>query len=413
MTTTRDELAAAVSSPEFERDPFPIYQRILEVPPWRAPSGAYVISKYTTLREVLGDHETFGQHLAPWPNFHRLNPPEHSRMRKLVSKAFTPKSIAALQSDIDAISAELLSRVGSSFDMITDYAQHLPARIVAKMIGVPASDAELWHGWLHRMGRFGFQNPFTAKDEDGQQREVIADAQAANAEQAEYFSEIIEARQRVRGDDIVSRLIDAREADDRLTDEEVRYILVLLLQGGLHTTVHMIGNTIRTLLEHPNQQAEIRGDAALVPKAIDEALRLRGILQTEVRITRKAVVVEAVEIAEGEKVITLNAAANRDPRVFPDPDRYDIHRSNAHTHLAFGYGVHHCIGSPLARAEIAVAIRDLFGLPGLRLAGEVKRDQYFRLRGLSSVPVAWGDDPCRSAQRRRDLVAGQSDQEGR
>lgn len=393
MTATRDDLAAAVSSPEFEHDPYPVYQRILDAPPWRAPSGAYVISKYTTLREVLGDHETFGQHPAPWPNFHRLNPPEHSRMRKLVSKAFTPKSIAGLQSDIDATSAELLSQVGSSFDVIGDYAIHLPTRIVAKMIGAPTSDAELWHGWLHRMGRFGFQNPFTAKDDHEQQREIVADAQAANAEQAEYFSEIIDARQRVRGDDIVSRLIDAREADDRLTDEEVRYILVLLLQGGLHTTVHMIGNTIRTLLEHPDLQAQLRADATLMPKAIDEALRLRGILQTEVRVTRKAAVVEGVAIAEGEKVITLNAAANRDPRVFPDPDRYDIHRPNAHTHLAFGYGVHHCIGSPLARAEITVAIRDLFGLPGLRLAGEVQRDPYFRLRGLSSVPVAWGDDP--------------------
>jgi cytochrome P450 len=392
MTATRDDLAAAVSSPEFDLDPFPVYQRILDAPPWRTPSGAYVISKYTTLREVLGDHESFGQHLAPWPNFHRLNPPEHSRMRKLVSKAFTPKSIAGLQSDIDATSADLLRQVGSLFDVITDYATHLPASIVAKMIGVPPSDAELWRGWLHRMGRFGFQNPFAARD-DEQQREIIADAQAANAEQAEYFSEIIEARRRVRGDDIVSRLIDAREADDRLTDEEVRYILVLLLQGGLHTTVHMIGNTIRTLLEHPDQQAEIRADPTLMPNAIDEALRLRGILQTEIRVTRKAVVVEGVEIAEGENAITLNAAANRDPRVFPDPDRYDIHRSNAHTHLAFGYGVHHCIGSPLARAEITVAIRDLFSLPGLRLAGEVQRDPYFRLRGLSSVPVAWGDDP--------------------
>src|SRR4029077_17232031 len=283
--------------------------------------------------------------------------------------------------------------VGGSFDMITDYALHLPARIVAKMIGVPASDAELWHEWLHRMGRFGFQNPFTAKDEEGEQREIIADAQAANAEQAEYFSEIIEARQRVRGDDIVSRLLDAREADDRLTDEEVRYILVLLLQGGLHTTVHMIGNTIRTLLEHAERQEQLRTDSTLVPKAIDEALRLRGILQTEVRVTRKAAVVEGVEIHEGQRVIVLNAAANRDPRVFPEPDRYDIHRDNAHNHLAFGYGVHHCIGSPLARAEITVAIRDLFALPGLRLAGDVQRDPYFRLRGLSSMPVAWGDDP--------------------
>jgi len=243
------------------------------------------------------------------------------------------------------------------------------------------------------MGRFGFQNPFTAKDEAGEQAEIIADAQAANAEQADYFSDIIAARQRVRGDDIVSRLLDAREADDRLTDEEVRYILVLLLQGGLHTTVHMIGNTIRTLLEHPEQQEQLRADSTLVPKAIDEALRLRGILQTEVRVTRKAAVVEGVEIPEGQRVIVLNAAANRDPRVFPEPDRYDIHRGNAHTHLAFGYGVHHCIGSPLARAEITVAIRDLFALPGLRLAGDVQRDPYFRLRGLSSMPVAWGDEP--------------------
>ena len=410
MTATHEDLAAAVSSLDFESDPFPVYQRILDAPPWRAPSGAYVLSKYTTLREVLGDYETFGQHLAPWPNFHRLNPPEHSRMRKLVSKAFTPKSIAALQSAIDATSAELLSGVGNSFDVITDYAIHLPARIVAKMIGVPPSDAELWHAWLHRMGRFGFQNPFTAKDEGGEQREIVADAQAANAEQAEYFSEIIEARQRVRGDDIVSRLLDAREADDRLTDEEVRYILVLLLQGGLHTTVHMIGNTIRTLLEHPEQREQLGTDSTLVPKAIDEALRLRGILQTEVRVTRKAAVVEGVEIPEGQRVIVLNAAANRDPRVFPEPDRYDIHRDNAHTHLAFGYGVHHCIGSPLARAEITVAIRDLFALPGLRLAGEVQRDPYFRLRGLSSMPVAWGAIRTRSGQR-RGVVAGQSDEE--
>src|ERR1700740_1212968 len=115
MTATHEDLASAFSSPEFERDPFPVYQRILDAPPWRAPSGAYVISKYSTLREVLGDHETFGQHLAPWPNFHRLNPPEHSRMRKLVSKAFTPKSIAALPSDMHGVSAGLLSWLGRPF----------------------------------------------------------------------------------------------------------------------------------------------------------------------------------------------------------------------------------------------------------------------------------------------------------
>jgi cytochrome P450 len=391
MTAALDDLAAAVSSTEFERDPFPVYQRILDAPPWRAPSGAYVLAKHATLRQVLADFETFGQHLAPWPNFHRLNPPEHTRLRKLVSKAFTPKSVAALGGDIECTSAGLLSRAGTSFDVIADYAYHLPGLMVAKMIGVPATDADLWHSWLQRMGRFNFQNPFTAKDPD-QQREVIADAQAANAEQAEYFTEIIRQRQRVRSEDIVSRLIDAREADDRLTDEEVRYILVLLLQGGLHTTVHMIGNTIRTLLEYPDQAEEVRNDPALIPAAIEEALRFRGILQTEVRVTRRATVVEGVEIAEGENVIVLNAAANRDPRAFARPDEYDIHRPNLSTHVAFGYGVHHCIGSPLARAEMAVAVGDFLRLPGLRLAGEVRSDPFIRLRGLSALPVAWSGE---------------------
>jgi cytochrome P450 len=388
MTSTLDDLAAAVSSPEFEQDPFPVYQRILAAPPWRAPSGAYVVSKHATMREVLGDYEKFGQHLAPWPNFHRLNPPEHTRLRKLVSRAFTPKSVASLGPDIEATSAELLANVGPTFDVIADYAHHLPSRIVAKMIGVPISDAELWHAWLHRMGRFNFQNPFTAKDPE-QQAEVIADAQAANAEQAEYFTQMIAERQRERGDDIVSRLLDAREADDKLTDEEVRYILVLLLQGGLHTTVHMIGNTIRTLLEQPEQARAVHADPTLIPGAIEEALRLRGITQTEVRVARRDVVVEGVQIAEGENIITLNAAANLDPQVFPDPERFDIHRPNARDHVAFGYGVHHCIGSPLARAEIAIAIRDIFALPGVRLNGAVERDPYFRLRGLSALPVAW------------------------
>src|ERR1700677_4550131 len=129
MTATRDDLAAAVSSPEFEHDPYPVYQRILDAPPWRAPSGAYVISKYTTLREVLVDHETFGQHLAPWPNFHRLNPPEHTRLRRLVSKAFTPRSIKAIHSRIEQTSSELLVELGTEFDVMSDYAVHFPARI--------------------------------------------------------------------------------------------------------------------------------------------------------------------------------------------------------------------------------------------------------------------------------------------
>ena len=350
--------------------------------------GAYVTAKHRTVHDVLGDFTRFGQHLAPWPNFHRLNPPEHRRLGRLVSRAFTPKSISALVGEMDRVSAELLSRGPTDFDAISDYAYHLPARIIADMIGVPHEDAALWHAWLVRMGQFNFQNPFTAKDPEAQ-RPIIEDAQAANREQADYFVDIIGHRRQNRGNDIVTRLIDARDNDDKLSDEEVLYILVLLLQGGLHTTVHQIGNTVRALLDNPAQLAAVRADPGLIPGTIEEALRYRGTLHTEIRVTREPVTVEGVAIAEGENVITVHAAANRDPAVFPGPDQFDVRRTNAKDHLAFGFGTHYCIGAPLARAELTVAVRDFIALPGLRFAGEPQPDDFFRVRGLATLPVEW------------------------
>jgi cytochrome P450 len=377
-----------VSTPQFERDPYPGFQAMLESSPWRAPSGAVVVAKHASVYNILVNHETFGQHVAPWPNFHRLNPPEHARLRRLVGKAFSPRSIQALQPDIERLSRSLLGELGPEFDVISQYAYHLPARIIADVIGVPHEDAALWHAWLLRMGKFNFENPF-ARHQDEAHLSIIADAQQANHEQASYFIDVIAERQREKGDDIVSRLIDAREEDDSLTEEEILYALVLLLQGGLHTTVHQIGNTVRALVEHPDQLVAVRDDPALIPGAVEEGLRYDGTLRTEIRVVRHPTSVEHVELDEGQNLLTVNAAANRDPRVFESPDRFDVRRSNAGAHLGFGFGIHYCIGAPLARAELAVAVRDLLSLPGLRLAGPPQPDEFFRVGGLASLPVAW------------------------
>jgi cytochrome P450 len=387
LTVDPDQFAQVVGTRTFERDPYPAFSVMLENPPWRAPSGVLVVSKYTSIRDMLVNHETFGQHLAPWPNFHRLNPPAHTRLRRLVGSALSPRSIKALQPDIERISEGLISDLGTSFDLISDYAFHLPARVIAEVIGVPYEDAQLWYAWLLRMGQFTFENPFTRKDE-AEQAPVIADAQQANREQAEYFVDIINQRQRRRGSDIVSRLIDAREEDDSLTEEEVLYALVLLLQGGLHTTVHQIGNTMRALLEHPDQLAAVRDDPSLRSGAIEEGIRYDGVLRTEIRVVRQPTSIEGVDVAEDECVVTVNAAANRDPRVFVSPDTFDVRRENAGSHLGFGFGVHFCIGAPLARAEMHVAVRDLLALPQLQLAGSPEHDEFFRVGGLAALPVA-------------------------
>jgi cytochrome P450 len=388
LVDSSDSLYGAVSTSQFERDPYPVFRAMLDSPPWRAPSGAIVIAKHASVHEVLVNHESYGQHLAPWPNFHRLNPPEHTRLRRLVGRAFTPRSIRVLQPDIERVSAELLEEVGPQFDVIEDYAYRLPSRIIADIIGVPYEDAELWRAWLLRMGQFNFENPFSLKDEESH-GPVVADAQKANREQAEYFIDIIKQRQKQKGDDIVSRLIDAREDDETLTEEEVLYALVLLLQGGLHTTVHQIGNTIRALVENPEQLAAVRDDPALVPGAVEEGLRYDGTLRTEIRVVRRPTVLEGEELAEGETVITVNAAANRDPRMFESPEQFDIRRPNAGSHLGFGFGIHFCIGAPLARAELIAAVRDLSSLPELRLAGQPQEDEFFRVGGLASLPVTW------------------------
>ena len=222
---------------------------------------------------------------------------------------------------------------------------------------------------------------------------AIEAAKGAAAEMAEYMRALTADKSQRRADGIVARLFDAREADDSLSEQEILYTLVLLLGAGLHTTSGQLGNTMRAILTEPGVHRRLLADPELVSNAVEEALRYDGNGQAEYRVVRDDVVFAGVPLSGGEHIIIVTAAANRDPAVFSEPDRFDIDRDNARKHLTFGFGVHHCLGAELARAELNEATRQLLArLPGLRINGEIVQSPYHRWRGVSSLPVAW--DPA-------------------
>jgi cytochrome P450 len=388
-TLVDDGLAKAVATAEFRRDPYPVYHRFLDAPGWRTPSGYRVFSRYQDVMTILRQPVVFGQEGVPYPNFHVLDPPDHTRIRRLVAKAFTPRAVARQEAEISAIVDDLVDGIAGrgAMDLITELALHLPARVAAAMLDVPIDDAAQWHAWLHAVGGFRGKVWYLGKaGTDAEQRR----AKEAATESAAYFERLIGEREAMRGNDIVSALLEVRDDGDRLSRDEVLFSLVLLLGGGLHTTASQIGNTVRALLEHPEALAAVTTDPGLVEGAVEEALRVDGALQVEYRITRRDTELAGVALPARTPIMIVPAAANRDPAVFENPDRFDVRRENAAQHLTFGWGIHRCLGAQLARLELQLVIHALVTrLPGLRLAGPPVQHPYDRWRGLSSLRVAW------------------------
>jgi cytochrome P450 len=388
MLTADERLSGLVADAAFVRDPYPIYRDFLSHPGWRSPSGYRVFAGYRDVIGILRDPASFGQEGIPYPNFHVLDPPDHTRLRKLVAKPFTQRAANRQESHITEIVDDLIDEVAGCgrMDLMTDFALRLPARVAASMLAVPIEDSDRWNRWLWDIGRFRgktwYSHACGQEDQDA--------ATAAATDSAEYFRGLIERRHLTRGSDIVSGLLDAREGDDRLTDEEILFSLVLLLGGSLHTTASQIGNTVRALFEHPRAMADVVADPGLVGRTVDEALRFDGALQAEYRVARRDSEVGGVPVGAGTAVIVVNAAANRDPSVFPDPDVFDIRRENSGMHLTFGSGIHRCLGAQLARMELVIALTLLTRrLRGLRPDGPPVQHGYDRWRGLSSFPVTW------------------------
>jgi cytochrome P450 PksS len=398
--------AVNITSAAFKADPYPFYARLrAEAPVHRVtlPDGqaAWLVTRYDDVAMVLRD-ERFAkdrhnaltpEQLArlPWmPGFVRplmrnmldRDGRDHDRLRALVQKAFTPRLVEQMRPRIQALTEELLDGVRGrpQVDLIHDFALPLPTTIIAEMLGVPAKDRHKFHRWskaffLISASRWG-----------------MVKAIPSVWLFMRYIRKLILLRRADPRDDLVSALVQAEEAGEKLSAEELLAMIMLLLVAGHETTVNLIGNGTLALLEHPDQMERLRGDADLLKPAVEELLRFHSPVEmaTE-RFPRADVTVAGVTIPRGEMVLAVIASANRDERQFPNPDTLDITRE-PNRHVSFGQGIHFCLGASLARLEGQVALDTLLRrTSGLQLAVPVSRLRWrpgLVLRGLEALPLA-------------------------
>ena len=316
------------------------------------------------------------------PSMLSLDPPDHRRLRGLVSKAFTPRAVNALEPHIRSLMQELLDGVDnlSGFDLMDAVARPLPVIVIAEMLGVPPEDRPRFRGWSDRRARI--LEPTISAEER-------ADAVLAAADLDAYFAPLVERRRADPQDDILSGLAQAEEEGDRLDGGEVIALMRLLLVVGNETTVNLIGNGMLALMQHPEQLQRLRDDPALIPSAVEELLRYDSPVQLDLRRIVQDCDVNGFPVKRGEDIVVLIGGANRDPEQFEDPDGLDVGREG-NSHISFGRGIHACIGAPLARLEARIAIEVLLErFSSIRLSGPPPE---FRssivLRGLETLPVA-------------------------
>ncbi|MFJ3876003.1 cytochrome P450 [Streptomyces sp. NPDC090077] len=392
------------ADPAFVADPFPLYRRLCEeAPVHRAVIAggldAWLVTRYEDGLEALSDPRLSSdvrdatdarllrqlpgtQREAMLGNMLRSDPPDHTRLRRLVSQAFTARRVAGMRPRIQAVTDRLLDAVApaGSADLVADFALPLPVTVIGELLGVPVDDRHDFQYWTDRLTTRGAEPPDPA---------VIDEAWR---HMRDYVTELIRDKRTHPEDDLLSGLITARDEERRLTEDELVSMVFLLLAAGYITTVNLIAGGLAMLLAHPGQLGLLRSDPALLPGAIEELLRYDGPVSPGIaRFAREDVEIAGVRIPRGATVLIASAIADRDPLRFPDPDRLDITRRD-NAHLAFGHGIHYCLGAPLARLEGEIAIGTaLRRLPGLALA--VRPDEIpWRpggLRGPLALPVSF------------------------
>lgn len=390
-------------SKEFYQDPYPIFAKLRGEAPvfWSEKGDYWLVTSYEFAREILGDlHFEKGARrfkaldmLAKFiPNKEMLcfrqqsmlnqNPPDHTRLRSLVNKAFTPSMIAKMRSHIESIANELLDKVESKkeFDLVADFSFPLPATVIAEMLGVPAQDRDRFKGWSHALVGVLEPNPRVLN---------VAKTIHAYKELTDYLKPLVEERRREKREDLISALVESEEEGNRLTEAELLSNTVLLLIAGHETTTNLIGNGILALLRNPEQMDALKQNPDLMPGAVLEFLRYDSPVQMVRRIADCELEIGGKEVLPEQNVIVALGAANRDPSMFAEPDKLDITRANAGKHLAFGHGIHHCLGSTLAETEAQIAIGTMLRrLPNFKLKTEkLEHKEPFSLRGLKSLPL--------------------------
>ncbi|WP_327251496.1 cytochrome P450 family protein [Streptomyces sp. NBC_01244] len=392
------------ADPAFVADPFPLYRQLREDGPVRrvviaGGLEAWLVTRHEDGLAALSDSRLSSdvrdasdtrllkqlpdtEREAMLGNMLRSDPPDHTRLRRLVSTAFTAHRVAELGPRIQAVTDRLLDAVVTAgrADLVADFALPLPVTVISELLGVPVDERHEFQHWTDRMIMRGTEPPDPA---------VVNEAwQHMRA----YVTGLIRAKRADPGDDLLSALITARDEEQRLTEDELVAMVFLLLAAGYLTTVNLIGGGIAMLLAHPDQLDLLRSDPGLLPGAIEEFLRYDGPVSPGIaRFAREDVQIAGVHIPRGATVLIGSALADRDPERFPDPDRLDIARPD-NAHLAFGHGIHYCLGAPLARLEGRIAIGTaLRRLPGLTLAVSPAEIPWRPggLRGPLTLPVTF------------------------
>ena len=388
--------------PDFNANPYPYYHRLREADPvHRSPLGFWVLTRYEDCVMVLRD-QRFGragfegfleaQYGSPGEQG-RLprsmlfqDPPDHTRLRALVSRAFTPRVVEGLRPRIQEVVDGILDSVEGArgMEVIRDLAYPLPVTVISEMLGVPTGDHESIRQWSADIAR--------SLDAIGLQLDpdVVERGRVGRRAIGDYFRALLPERRKHPRADLLSLLIAAEEQGDRLTEGELLSTCVLLYIAGHETTVNLIGNGLLALLRHPAELARLREDPSLAASAVEELLRYDGPVQRTARIANTEVEIGGRRIDKGAMVVLAIGAANRDPAHFPEPDRLDVARAD-NRHIAFGFGIHFCLGAPLARLEGQIALSTLARrLPKLALAADAPEWRESQvLRGLKALPVAF------------------------
>src|SRR6202166_5148073 len=393
-------------SPEFIRDPYPHYERLRTTDPMHlTPLGAFVASRHAEASLVLRDKRfgkdyversirRYGPQIMDEPAFRSMShwmlqqdPPDHTRLRGLVVKAFTARRVEDLRPRIQQIVDETLDRIAPNgqMDLIEDFAFRLPVTIICDMLGIPEEHREVFYASSRDGGRVLEPVPMSPAE--------IEQGNAANAMAQMYFQQLFELRRRSPGDDLTTQLVHAEEDGSKLSNEELTANIILLFGAGHETTVNLIGNGLLALHRNPDQLALLKANPGLISNAVEEFLRYDSSVQLSGRVALEDIDdLGGKKIPKGESVLCLLGSANRDPAVYPDrPDRLDITRPHVRP-LSFGGGIHFCLGAQLARIEAEIAISSLLRrLPDLRL-DDAENPQWrptFVLRGLKNLPASW------------------------
>jgi len=393
--------------PDFEANPYPTYAAMQQAPlywqAWPNGGGVWIVTRYEDVAAILRDHKRFVKNyrntltpeqraeMAPVPEIIQMidnhllshDPPDHTRLRNLVGKAFTSRMVNQMQPRIEAIAGQLLDQVEPQghMDLIEDYAFPLPIIVIAELLGLPVEDRRRLREW---------SKAFIAPVHDEAEYQVF---KAKMLDFTDYLRMLFKERRQEPRQDLITALVQAEEAGDKLSEAELFSMVILLIVAGHETTVNLIGTGVLSLLRQPDQLERLKEAPSLIDGAIEELLRYDGPVETSTpRWAVEDVEIGGQLIRRGQQVEVVLAAANRDPAQFAQPDRLDITRQD-NRHLGFGLGIHYCLGAPLARMEGKIALTKLLQrLPKLRLAAPVETLQWLRLppvRGLRSLPVRW------------------------